>query len=508
MNSDLNSPIEAVHGFSPATGIGTINYLMLVVAVVAQLLTVVITWELWQVRTHPPHLPVFELNQISFGVWILATLIWMVIHPKSGFIAHIVVIGVASIFDQFRLQPQVLAIIFLMFATLSPFNQRVCRWFLAALWVWAGTHKLLSPHWFTFSSYWLVHDATESREIAEQFYWQFGLFVALAEIAAGLAATFFPRLGAFFCVAMHLTITILLVVIEWNYSVLPWNGGTIIVGTWVLWTVGQTVGDNRNDLAQRSLAKSRIAEFAIATIFFTAPVGFYYGLLDHGYASVLYSDYLPRGLITGQEYLEKIEGWEPTNVPFPCERRTLRQYFEAVASEGEKLHIMDPRESLSDLYFVFADGKAIEIPEEEFYSESEDALKGVGFDDRHALFWLSRWGKIKYRYYRDIESDSKHNAIAYAYSVFPEHYNPELLRLLPRLTNLEQLQLSGCPVSDDDLREIGKLTRLKGIGINNTPITDEGLLHLSSIPSLMILEIENTRISPAGMEQLKNRLGL
>ena len=487
--------------FWPAADIGTTNYVMLSVAVIAQLLTTITTWQLWQVRIDPPNLPVFDVQQIAFGIPVLVTLAWTLIHPKSGFAAHLLVVAVASIYDQFRLQPQILAIIVLMFATLGDFNRRIGRWFLAALWLWAGIHKLLSPHWFTISSHWLAKEATNSEEFADQYFWHFGIVIAVAEILAGLSAIFSRRLAAVFCVAMHASIMLLLVNINWNYSVLPWNAATIVVGTWILWT---TVGNRLNPAG----TVSKVAEYALVAVFMIAPIGFYYGVVDHGYASVLYSDYLPRGMITGRENLRKIEGWAPVNVPFPCERRTLRQFFSAVAQEGDKLHIYDPRELLDDQFFVFKEGEAVGISEDEFYSESDGAVVGVGFDDRFSMFWLNQWGDLTHRWYKDRESEPPYNAITYTYTARPEHFSAEMLNLLKGLPNLEQLQLANCPVTDAHMVEIAKLKRLKGIGLNNTSVTDEGLKHLSQIPGLRILEIENTQISPAGMDWLQKEIGL
>ena len=463
----LDSKGTVAPRYSPIDSIGSTNYLMLSVAIVAQLLTTVITWQVWQIRIDPPNIPVFDLPQISFGIFVLLSLAWMVIHPRSGFVIHVLVVAVASIFDQFRLQPQILAIIMLMFAALGESNKRICRWFLAALWLWAGTHKLLSPHWFTFSSHWLVRSATQNTELADQYFWHFGLIIGWAEILAGLSALFFRKLAAIFCVAMHGSIMLLLIKIQWNYSVLPWNGATIVVGTWVMWTTFL-----KPDESAGLLLKS--VEFCLAAVFLIAPIGFYYGVLDHGYASVLYSDYLPRGVITGHEKLRVIEGWAPINVPFPSERRTHRQFFEAVAKEGEKLHIFDPRELLDDQFFVFQAGKAIEISEQDFYSSSEGTVFGVGFDDRYSMFWLSRWGDLTHRWYKGRESESESDAMAYTYTANPEKFSTEMLRLLRGLPNLEQLQLANCPVTDEHMIEISKLKRLQGIGLNNTAVTDEG----------------------------------
>ena len=481
--------------------IGSVRYCLLICTVLAQLMTVFITWQLWQVRTDPPNLPIVALPECSFGLLIVISLIFMLFDPCKGFLLHVILIGVAAVFDQFRLQPQFLAILFLMCAVLSARGLLICRWFLAALWLWAGIHKLLSPHWFAHASCWLLQAMNFDNELVGQFHFVFALTIAIGEIAVGLLAIFRPRIAAFFCVGLHMSIFALLILIRWNYSVLPWNVASAIVGCWVLWQARDT------RIALQAHGQSTHFEWVVAAILIIAPAGFYWGLVDHGYANVLYSDYVPRGLITGDKQLREITGWDPVNVPFPYERRTHQQFFAAVGMPGDKLHVFDPRPALSDQFFVLdKHGKAVEISRVDFYESISGQVAGVGIDDRHARFWLQRWGEIRQRWYNPA-SENRDELVLYAYTIRPEHYSVRVLEMLQRLPNLEELQLAGCPVTDDDLRHVAKLERLTGIGLNNTAVTDAGLAHLVTLRRLLILEVENTQISPQGLAGLKKSLG-
>ncbi len=424
--------------------IGPARYCLLICAVLAQVMTVFITWQLWQVRTDPPNQPIFAVPEFSFGLLIVISLIFMLFDPCKGFLMHVILVAVASVFDQFRLQPQFLAIIFLMFAVLSARGLLICRWFLAALWLWAGIHKLLSPHWFAHASYWLLQAMNIDDVLVGQLHYAFALSFAIGEIAIGLLAIFWPRIAAYFCVGLHLSIFALLILIHWNYSVLPWNVASAIIGCWVLWQVRDT------RTALRAHGQNLRFEWVGAAILMIVPAGFYWGLVDHGYANVLYSDYVPRSLITSDKQLREITSWDPVHVPFPYERRTHQQFFVAVAKPGDKLHLFDPRPVLNDQFFVFSeDGQAIEISRAEFFESSTDQVAGIGIDDRHAKFWLQRWGQIKQRWYRQ-ENDNRDELISYAYTLRPEHYSARALQLLQRLPNLEELQLAGCPVTDED----------------------------------------------------------
>lgn len=517
---DMKSDSQLDNSKWAADQIGSVRYLLLLVAVLGQLATVIITWQVWQVRVEPsslPNLPVFDWPQVPFAIPVVVSLAYMVVDPKRGFWVHVVVLVVASLFDQFRMQPQFLALVMLMWACISFQGTQICRWFLASLWFWAGLHKIISPHWFAHASYWLVNDLGLVTPESEELHFWFALAVAVGEVLIGLAAIFKLRLAAILCVAMHVTIFTMLVYVEWNYSVLPWNLATMIVGPWIMWTIM----DAKRPLSESNSEKQtdrnvdngkplpRTIEWAIVATCFIAPAGFYFGLLDHGYASVLYSDFVPRALITGQDSLQEIRGWDPIHVPFPYERRTHRQFFERVAADGDKLHIRDPRPSLPDLYFRLVDGKAVEIELEDFYSD-DSGLAGIGNDDRWAFFQLNRLGQLKMRRYSDKkdESESEDNKVWCAFIADPDLYDPRIFELLQGLPNLTQIQLAGCPVQDKHLSSIGELRQLEGIGLNNTSVTDDCLQYMEELQALRILEIEQTQISIQGLKRLQQKLGL
>ena len=503
--------------------LGGQRYGLLVCAVAAQLSTILITWPLWQVRIAPPNLPLLAVPQVPFGVVLVISLLYLLIDPRRGLVIHVLLIAAASVFDQFRMQPQVPAIILLMWATVSFRGRLCCRWFLVALWLWAGLHKLLSPDWFAHSSYWILERLDFSHQAALQYQLGFAVSVAVGEILLGLLAICRPRWAAGLCPALHLSIVLLLVTIRWNYSVVPWNLATAVIGPWVLWNAGTT---RKQPIA--SGKRERCFEWGVALLLLIMPAGFYLGIVDRAYAHVLYSDFVPKSLITGRHDLRKVAGWlkpmnegesstgtssneswpdwNRVNVPFPCERRMHRQFFQLTAQPGDKLHLFDPRPALDDQFLVMSDeGQAVEISRAHFFDE-RNQLAGVGIDDRRAMFWLRQWGVIKQRWYSD-QTGNRDNLVSYAYTLRPEFYSRRALELLAGLPNLEQLQLQDCPVTDQDLELVAKLDRLTGVGLSNTSVTDAGLEHLAKLPHLKTLEIEDTPISPGGLRRLRESLG-
>ena len=452
----------------------SVCYALTVACVAAQAATLAITWPLWQVRDAPPNLPALELPQLPFG-WLLAlSLVAVLAHPRIGWRVHVAVLLASFVFDQFRVQPQVIGVAVLMVGVAEERAREVGRWYLVALWFWSGLHKYLSPDWFGPSSWNLLEAAG-----LEPGSWH-GLFaysVAIGELSLGLAAIVRPRWAAFGCIPLHVAIAALLApwALDWNHSVIPWNLCIAAVGPWLLW-------NSASGLPRTAFGR------CVATVLVVSPAGFYVGLVDGGLAHALYSDNQPRGLITSVAGLKPIDGWGELEVPFPYSRRSLRQYFALTAEPGAKLHVTDPRPWLADAYYLkSADGLAAKITRDWFLASGPEEVAGVEQDDARSVFALSRAGARMLK--RTAES------MIYAVEIPPDRYRPELLDHLHGLPNLEQLQLGGCPVADNDLRRLVGCDSLLGIGLGNTDVTDDGVEQLMELPKLRYLELENTGTS-------------
>ncbi|TWT39237.1 MauE/DoxX family redox-associated membrane protein [Blastopirellula retiformator] len=465
-------------------GLSKLRYGMLAACILAQTATILITWPLWQVREAPVHLPAIDLPQIPFGVAILATLLLTLVRPRIGWCVHVAALLLSFVFDQFRTQPQVIANAILMAAALDDHGLRVVRWFLASLWCWAGLHKLLSPDWFTFNA-WSI--TTSLGLDPSQFGELVGWGVGLGELTVGLLAIFWPRGASIPAVLMHVGIALFLTPLahNWNYSVIPWNLCVAVVGGWVMWTVSPRLPQFR-------------AEWIAAVLLLLYPAGFYVGWVDHGIASVLYSGGIPDGLITTESGSEYIDGWGDLRVPFPNERRLLRQYFARSAPVGAKLHIADTRTLLGDLYYVKrADGQIEEITQAQFFASAPGVVAGIALDDQYTVFRLGNDGATMLK--RAVD------APIYAVQIDPSVYQPEMLPLLARLHNLEQLNLAGCPVTDEELARLPILPKLQGIGLANTTVTDVGLQTLLRQPKLDYVEGEGSAITSEGMAEFLER---
>ena len=437
------------------------------------------TWPLWQVRSQPPNLPVWErLPDWPFGELMLASLALAAIAPRIGSPLHAIVLALACSFDQSRTQPQVLCIVVLLLTSVFGNATWFGRYFLAALWMWAGTHKLLSPDWHGEQS-WLL--AAQLRLEPAATYRFVAVLIPLYEIVLGVLGVTAPRKAIWLSVPLHLGICIVLspLLANWNATVIPWNIAIASTGSWLLWQA-------------RGRWPASPRQTAIAVVLFTFPAGYYIGWVDHSCAFILYSDNLPRGLITNREGSREIETWSELNASFNQERRLLRQYFALSAQAGWKLHVADPRRWLGDEYWMRStSGQLQRLSIDEFFDQQQGSIEGVACDDRRAVFRLAIAGA------RLLKRQPQ--AMIYAAEIKPEAYSEELLKLLSGLPNLEQIQLRDCPVTDAHLRNLPRLRKLIGIGLEGTDISDAAIDTLRDQPRLRFVEADRTRITSAAL---------
>ena len=77
------------------------------------------------------------------------------------------------------------------------------------------------------------------------------------------------------------------------------------------------------------------------------------------------------------------------------------------------------------------------------------------------------------------------------------------LKHLKGLTQLQQLDLNGTPVTDASLEHLKGLTQLQQLDLGGAQVTDAGLEHLKGLTQLQTLELAWTHVTDAGLEHLK-----
>ncbi|MGD9647621.1 MAG: hypothetical protein AB7U73_18045 [Pirellulales bacterium] len=304
--------------------------------VVSQAATIAITWPLWTVRDDPPLLPAVAGPQFSPAIWLLLTLALGLVWPRLGVLLHLVLLLVAMLLDQTRMQPEVISLALLLVGTLPAAGARLIgRTHLVALWFFAGLHKLASPGYFTGVIPWLFGTDAEKPSTALVIV---GALLAAAEMSLGLLALV-PRTRRLCAVAacwFHLLVFAWLAArLHWNPAVWPWNIALAAAGFALVWPW-------QTSLAQDLQVVGWPARVA-AIVLLASPVGYYFGLVDPYLAHCLYARNVPKAERLTSSGPQPLDIWDALRVPLPPAHRVLEQYFQATALPGERLVIDDPR---------------------------------------------------------------------------------------------------------------------------------------------------------------------
>lgn len=75
------------------------------------------------------------------------------------------------------------------------------------------------------------------------------------------------------------------------------------------------------------------------------------------------------------------------------------------------------------------------------------------------------------------------------------------LPLVPKLTKLESLILSGTKVTDDQLKIVGQLRSLGDLQLSDTSISDAGITHLTGLSNLTSIYVSRTKVTSASMPE-------
>ncbi|MEK6246808.1 MAG: hypothetical protein N2C12_01430, partial [Planctomycetales bacterium] len=411
---------------SPEATLGQLQWRLaaFLVTLLAELATILITWQVWQARSvvvgqlqnlPPPNLPVVALPAVSFGVLLLVSLLPVIVWPRIGVFVHGGVLLVACLFDQHRLEPQFIALWVLLWGCVSQRGAWFARWFLASMWLWAGLHKWFSPEWFGVNSWNIIKQCGFSPH----HYLEFATIVATGETVVGLAAIITRKTAAVLCLLQHVGILLFLspLFYDFNESVWPWNAATAFVGAWLFWNAPAPVS-----LAPR--------QWAVVAVLFLTPATYYLGWINPHMAHILYSDHMPKAWLSTHANTKSLHSWGGLKVPFPDSHWLFLQLFEQTASPGDKLYVQDPRLLIENRYYLLdVDRHAVQIDRDRFLGGDKDQgeVAGVEFDDKNAAFLLERSGAVL---------DRNEDKLIKSVSWHAVELDVEKMKLLARLPNL------------------------------------------------------------------------
>lgn len=470
----------------------TLRNWMLFLAVSCQLATVLITWKVWLVRDKPMNLPLFPVLETMSespvlnltGPLLVASLILALIRPRTGVVVHAAIYLAACVFDLYRLQPQFFSLIVLMSACACDVGLWFARWYLAAMWLWTGIHKLFSSEWLGVESYAFLNSCGIK---ADGWNAQFAVLAGAAEVALGLLAIFAPRRAIPLCLAIHLGIMFALspLLANHNESVWPWNFATAVVGAWIL--------------AQAAIARRprNWLQYAVVMTLFVVPAGYYADWVNSRLCFVLYSGNLPRAMHCSSDRLRRLDGWTGLTVPFPNSPRLFVQVFDHNAKPGDKLYISDPRRWVSDRYFLKSpDGTVQEITRKRFYREVSDTgeVSGIEFDSRNAVWQLQSAGAtlVKDGYGMVSSADLQGKRIG-----------DREFRFLRQLPNLREVKMKNTEVTNRGLQTLAGLRRLEILEVEGGRLTNGCLRVVRQLPALNWLSLKDVAIDSNDVKQLR-----
>jgi hypothetical protein len=324
--------------------------------VAAGIFTVVVTWDVWQVRSGPrfemsPMLPLWDwLPQVDLGWMMIAALLTILIRPRVGLTAVGILWFVSVLMDRTRLQPHY-QIGFLILATLPSVSAQLTgRASLIALWFWAGCHKLLidfiKPHDMVGFKTEVIPNDLMRLFPPERFPWSthstgvaLGWTIAIAETTLGLMCLFPHTRKAVGVIALFLHAGILFWNCQtWDCNLLLWNislmfAGLVLISPWREWPWTSWMQSNW---------PARAASIALLV----CPAGYY---LNWTAAYLSHCVYVPN-----TPYAELFRpGESPQFVPFLCynevhfplppSQEISEQWFNKIRRPGDVLIIHDPR---------------------------------------------------------------------------------------------------------------------------------------------------------------------
>jgi hypothetical protein len=304
-----------------------------VAAALGQAAMMLATWPLWSSRSSPLTVPLVDaLEPFAYGPALLLTALAAAVVPRIAGPLHCALLVLALAGDQLRVQPEVLSLAVLMtLPAFGPAGRQVARWHLAAMWLWAGTHKALSLTWPTVEAGRVATDLgidALRRPLA--------VGVPLVEIAVGITALSrrtwpVTRWGG---ALVHLGILAWLSPLfgDRNVAVWPWNLA-LAVAAFVLFAPKEPVWS----------AQRRPLALAVLAVLMLFPAT-YYWRGEHAYLTHhLYTGSVPFASACGPAGCDHLMfDTGDLRVPYPPEPAVFRQRFAATCQPGDVLTVTRP----------------------------------------------------------------------------------------------------------------------------------------------------------------------
>lgn len=114
-----------------------------------------------------------------------------------------------------------------------------------------------------------------------------------------------------------------------------------------------------------------------------------------------------------------------------------------------------------------------------------------------SLRWRPEANRSESRFQADLTNNP--NRVKAEYSDL--NLTENCLKLVGRMSRLQELKLTRCTLSDSWLKHIEKLP-LTGLGLGGTPVTDRAIPYILKFPNLTSLQLGDTEVTDKGLELL------
>jgi len=263
-----------------------------------------------RVDDFPPLLPLWDgspvLPQLELYWPLMLTLALVPLVARLGLILHSLTLFYAIITDLTRIQPECFSPVILLWATLPSENAKtIARAHLAAMWFFAGFHKLLAPAFAKFVGPEIFTYLLRFKELDPDVASFLGFTVAVFEMAVGVGVLFplTRRVAAVAAVFMHFVIFLGATSIpegidhliaghidaaknalspeSWYQPVWPWNLLLMWAGLALFW--------NYRESPLAAWRRWTWPIRAAVAVLLISPLGYYLGLVNPYLANCIYS---------------------------------------------------------------------------------------------------------------------------------------------------------------------------------------------------------------------------
>jgi hypothetical protein len=277
------------------------------------------------------------------AILLLLSLVVVLRYPLVGAVVHAALLALSFGMDQTRLQPEVVSMALLLFATTGrrPLVL-IGRAHLITLWFWAGLAKLLSDRFTEGLGVWMF-DGLPLPQTLDGLAGYFGAVVITLELGAGiLAVPVRTRLWSALCaLGVHLGALMTLGPLghDWNHIIWPWNVALPIAAFTLIAPWKESI--------RTELAAARWPTRAAVAFIALFPAAYYVGAADAYLSHHLYSDDTPAAFVCdtrgdcSRDLLR--EPLSTLRAPLPPEHRLFRALFDETCEPGQILVIRDPR---------------------------------------------------------------------------------------------------------------------------------------------------------------------